>query len=156
MAENYKLSLTAEEIDQRLANALLATEQTLTPEQQTQARENIGAGSKPVVIDLDHYGAEGATIADAITALILQGGGQTQVEVGSLFTDIPADRPIHVRFLYGGVMPVTVGGATVFWQDDMQPITLSLFAIADLTKVVGVAVIIHNNGVMDVRMQSFT
>lgn len=45
MADNYKLSYTAEEIEERLdkaGNAVLFTEQTLTEEQQAHARENIG------------------------------------------------------------------------------------------------------------------
>lgn len=42
----YELSFTAEEVDERLrkaGEAVLSTEQTLTPEQQAQARANIGA-----------------------------------------------------------------------------------------------------------------
>ena len=46
MADEHKLSFTAAEIDDRLrkvGEAVLSTEQTLTPEQQAQARKNIGA-----------------------------------------------------------------------------------------------------------------
>lgn len=42
----YNLSLTAEEIDNRLVNAVLFSTQTLTEEQKAQARANIGAISK--------------------------------------------------------------------------------------------------------------
>lgn len=48
MANEYKLSYTASEIDNRLGiagNAILYTEQTLTEEQKAQARANIGAGA---------------------------------------------------------------------------------------------------------------
>ena len=44
----YKLSYTASEIDAKLGeidNAILCTEQTLTEEQKSQARENIDAAS---------------------------------------------------------------------------------------------------------------
>lgn len=41
----YNLSLTAEEIDNRLVNAVLFSTQTLTEEQKAQARANIGAGA---------------------------------------------------------------------------------------------------------------
>ena len=73
MAENYKLSLTAEEIDERLANALLATEQTLNEAQQAQVRSNIGAaGCLPKVtlttvatVDADLLSAEEAAAVAA-------------------------------------------------------------------------------------------
>jgi lysophospholipase L1-like esterase len=48
MAQEYKLSFSAEEIDNRLnlaGNAILYTEQNLTEEQKAQARANIGAGA---------------------------------------------------------------------------------------------------------------
>ena len=41
--EQYQLSLSAEEIDKRLSNSVLATEQELTFEKQIQARKNIGS-----------------------------------------------------------------------------------------------------------------
>ena len=40
---DYHLTLTAAEIDNKLSNALLHSSQTLTDEQKTQARTNIGA-----------------------------------------------------------------------------------------------------------------
>ena len=48
MANEYQLSYTANDIDNRLGmvgNAILYTEQNLTEEQKAQARANIGAGS---------------------------------------------------------------------------------------------------------------
>lgn len=73
MAENYKLSLTAEEINDRLANALIAAEQTLTEAQQVQVRSNIGAaGCLPKVtlttvatVDGDQLSAEEAAAVAA-------------------------------------------------------------------------------------------
>lgn len=52
MANEVTLNFTAEQIDVRLenaGNAILHTEQTLTPEQQEQARANIGASIIPRV-----------------------------------------------------------------------------------------------------------
>lgn len=70
----YELSFTAEEVDERLrkaGEAVLSTEQTLTPDQQAQARENIGAVSLDDVeqaiadatggVDLSEYELMGAT-----------------------------------------------------------------------------------------------
>lgn len=56
MADNFKLSMTAEEIDetlQKAGNAVLFTEQTLTEEQQAQARANMNAADAEVVGDID-------------------------------------------------------------------------------------------------------
>lgn len=54
MANEYKLSYTAEEIDEKLGtigNAVLYTAQELTDEQKAQARENIGAVDEEFVND---------------------------------------------------------------------------------------------------------
>lgn len=45
----YKLSLTASEMDYKLTNALVHSVQELTNEQKAQARENIGAVDKQYV-----------------------------------------------------------------------------------------------------------
>lgn len=48
MANEHKLSFTAADIEERLrkaGDAVLCTEQSLSPEQQAQARANIGATS---------------------------------------------------------------------------------------------------------------
>lgn len=55
MADEYKLSFTAEEIDERLGrvgSTILHTSQDLTTEQQAQARENIGAVTTAEVASL--------------------------------------------------------------------------------------------------------
>lgn len=56
MADNYKLSFTAAKIDERLGkagNAVLFAEQTLTEEQKSQARENIGAADAASIGDIE-------------------------------------------------------------------------------------------------------
>ena len=52
MADNFKLSMTAEEIDetlQKAGNAVLFTEQTPTEAQQAQARANMGIDLLPII-----------------------------------------------------------------------------------------------------------
>lgn len=75
--KEYALSFTAEQINVNLGNAenaILHTKQTLTPEQQAQARENIGAGEASQLIDIDEMG-----ISDAMLALFEQGGGECEL-----------------------------------------------------------------------------
>jgi hypothetical protein len=67
MADEYKLSYTAEQIDERLGkagNAVLYTEQKLTDEQQAQARANIGAITKD---DIPVYTVNATKTGDAVT-----------------------------------------------------------------------------------------
>ena len=57
MANEYRLSYTAEEIDEKLGkvdNAVLYTPQTLTEEQKAQARANIGAGKSEDIVELQN------------------------------------------------------------------------------------------------------
>jgi hypothetical protein len=56
MANEVTLNFTAEQIDVRLenaGNAILHTEQTLTPEQQAQARANMNAADAEVVGNIE-------------------------------------------------------------------------------------------------------
>lgn len=103
MAENYKLSLTAEEIDQRLANALLATEQTLTEAQKQQARTNIGV-AEATVVDFDALG-----LTDCVMALFAENGGKMNllagndygVDIEQVAAAFPKDRPYIARLTSG-------------------------------------------------------
>ena len=57
MSNEYRLSYTAEEIDEKLGkvdNAVLYTPQTLTEEQKAQARANIGAGKSEDIVELQN------------------------------------------------------------------------------------------------------
>jgi len=49
--EEYQLSLTAQEIDDKLRTSVLYTEQVLTDEQKAQARANIGAADEEAICD---------------------------------------------------------------------------------------------------------
>lgn len=75
-------------------DAVLYTPQTLTPEQQEQARKNIGAEvSVPVMLDLKDYGIDYAS-------LLLAGGGAAVYEdVGSFWEDVNAVKPGQLLLL---------------------------------------------------------
>jgi hypothetical protein len=91
------------------SNAVLYTEQTLTSEQQEQARANIGAGAAPVVIDLGLYvDMDGFRVEDYIGFIIFGDGeicvnpdpedgdydSEAVVElVKKLVADVPANKP---------------------------------------------------------------
>lgn len=97
MADNYKLSLTAEEIDERLANALLATEQTLTEEQQAQVRSNIGAAAGLPKVTLTTVAtADGAVLSDEETAALA-----AAAENGVFILECTAQAEETQRTLYG-------------------------------------------------------
>lgn len=58
MENEYRLSYTAEQINEKLGkmdSAVLCTEQTLSEEQKTQARKNIGLDSTLTDIDLSGF-----------------------------------------------------------------------------------------------------
>lgn len=115
-------------------DSVLYTPQTLTPEQQEQARANIGAGLPPALIDLDTYGGGTyeTSVGFQIISLLFNGGGeQDGVEVGSLFSDLTTDRPIKIQFslpVSDTIMArITVDGVTTVRIDD-QVVELYLTA----------------------------
>ena len=129
MAAEYRLSYTAEQIEERLenaGNAILHTEQTLTSEQQEQARANIGAGAAPVVIDLGLYeDMDGFRVEDYIGWIIFGDGeicvnpdpeygdydSEAVVElVKKLVADVPANKPF---ILYTPLFDFYVHNASV-------------------------------------------
>lgn len=113
MAE-VTLNFTAEQIDLRLenaGNAILHTEQTLTPEQQEQARKNIGA--EAVMLELTDYGID-------VARLLLSGGGAVRYEdVGSFWEDVNATQPGQVLFLTTSLSDATIvpPPATLYYGD---------------------------------------
>lgn len=115
MAE-VTLNFTAEQINSRLenaGNAILHTEQTLPPEQQAQARQNIGAETGvPVVLNLKKYGID---FAD----LLLAGGGATIYEdVGSFWEDVNKVKPGQALLLSSdfGALLVVPPPAMLYWM----------------------------------------
>lgn len=157
-----KLSYTAEEIDEMLGKAgtaVLYAEQTLTTEQQAQARANIGAGLPPVVIDLDTYGGGTyeTSVGFAIISLLSNGGGTREgVETGSLFSDLTTDSPIKIQFslpVSDTIMArVTVDGVTAIRIDD-QVVELYLTAqYAGLGVVASVLAYISASGTVKVNL----
>lgn len=98
MENEYELSFTAKEIDERLTkagSAVLYTQQTLTEEQKAQARQNIGAaaGEDIPTVEVEQF-AGGATITivnkEAVNTVIVSNGkdGLPGVHFGS---EIPPD-----------------------------------------------------------------
>lgn len=122
MANEVTLNFTAEQINVNLenaGNAILHTEQTLTPEQQEQARENIGTCAAPVVLDALAYAESegGNSVMDYLFSLIGGYGGSAvaytpengdydsdeAVEaVKRLVADVPMDRPCMIYLPYVG------------------------------------------------------
>lgn len=115
MATEYKLSYTASEIDERLGkmdDAVLCTEQSLTHEQQAQARENIGAFSaedastKNLLKDVDwrlgYYTVSGDKVTDPTACTNYTGYcDPVPVNPGDTFTvryAIPIDRVSRMWF----------------------------------------------------------
>ena len=84
-------------------DAVLYTPQTLTPEQQEQARKNIGAEvSVPVMLNLKDYGIDYAS-------LLLAGGGAAVYEdVGSFWEDVKAVKPGQSLLLTSDFAEVTI------------------------------------------------
>lgn len=117
MANEVTLNFTAEQIDVRLenaGNAILHTEQTLTPEQQEQARKNIGAeAGAPVMLELTDYGID-------VAMLLLSGGGAVRYEdVGSFWEDVNATQQGQTLFLttsFSGIKLVPPP-ATLYYSD---------------------------------------
>lgn len=111
--EKYELSFTAEQINVHLgnaANAILHTEQTLSPEQQAQARNNIGAGL--AIIDLDTYGVQPINLI--LGSLFQQNGGKMEnVDLGDLMEDLLTDKPLCMKFTFGENVPHVYGVTAV-------------------------------------------
>lgn len=79
---------------------VLFTPQVLSQEEQAQARENIGAGLPPVLIDLDTYGE--IPINLILGNLFVQGGGVMEnVDIGNLMDALLTDSPLRVQFTFG-------------------------------------------------------
>ena len=121
MAQEYKLSFSAEEIDNRLnlaGNAILYTEQNLTEEQKAQARANIGAISKDeenIVIEEVEYTYDGNTNdEDDVWVYNYSKTAKVFYKAG----DIPENGKIN---LVGGHVSVTVPVDT--WWDYSFEIT---------------------------------
>lgn len=113
MANEFTLNFTGEQIDVRLenaGNAILHTAQPLTPEQQAQARENIGAGL--ALIDLDTYGTQPINLI--LGSLFQQNGGKMEnVDLGDLMEDLLTDKPLCVKFTFGENVPHVYGVTAV-------------------------------------------
>ena len=90
MANEYQLSYTASEIDNRLGmagNAILYTEQTLTEEQKKQARANIGAISKDeenIIEEAVQYHYDGDKESGKYEYVFASTGARTFVKIASL------------------------------------------------------------------------
>lgn len=117
--ETFDMTMQASAIDAALIaaqSAILHKPQTLPPEQQEQARANIGAGLPPVLIDLDTYGETPINLI--LGSLFMRGGGaEESVDIGSLMQDIDTDRPLHVKFTMS-VNLLRIYGATVVRRND--------------------------------------
>jgi len=89
MAEEYKLSFSADEIDNRLkmaGNAILYTEQTLTDEQKAQVRINLGIDStdEDVIIEDIEYSYDGDNMSDKYFWVNLSDGSKGFAKVADL------------------------------------------------------------------------
>lgn len=113
MANEFTLNFTGEQINVRLenaGNAILHTAQPLTPEQQAQARENIGAGL--ALIDLDTYGMQPINLI--LGSLFQQNGGEVKnVDIGDLMEDLLTDKPLCMKFTFGENVPHVYGVTAV-------------------------------------------
>lgn len=102
MANEFTLNFTAEQIDLRLenaGNAILHTEQELTPEQQEQARKNLGisaGGAGVEVFDLADYGI-------SMLSVLMSGNVKTEQDCTNLVTAVTAA-------LVAGKAPVLLDG----------------------------------------------
>lgn len=141
MENGYGLSFTAEQINVNLGNAekaILHTQQTLTPEQQAQARENIGAGCKTKVIDFDELG-----LTDTLLDLVLDGGGMAAGNSNTFWEEVNTDAPIVIQFTFGEVFvensvstKIISGGATASLMFEAF-VTGSDLSMTRVTTVIG-------------------
>lgn len=131
--KKYELSFTAEQIDVHLenaANAILHTTQTLTPEQQAQARDNIGAGM--ALIDLDTYGTQSINLI--LGSLFQQGGGKMEgVDLGNLMVDLCTDKPVCMKFTFGENVPHVYGVTAVRYRGQCVQLCANLMITHQLT-----------------------
>ena len=160
--ETFDMTLPASKIDAALIaaqSAITHKPQTLTHEQQEQARGNIGAGLPPVVIDLDTYGGGTyeTSVGFQIISLLFNGGGKQEgVEVGSLFSDLTTDSPIKIQFslpVIDTIMArVTVDGVTSIRVDDQVQELYLTAQYAGLGVVASVAAYISADGTVMVNL----
>lgn len=122
MAYEYRLSYTAEDIDEKLGkidNAVLYAEQALTDEQKAQARANIGAAAVgaggATYVTPQMFGAKGDGVTDdteafldAIDAIVNNGGGTLYIPVGEYIMTAP------ITF-YCDKMDIVSDGAILNW-----------------------------------------
>lgn len=141
MANEFTLSFTAEQIDVRLenaGNAILHTEQTLTPEQQAQARDNIGAGM--VLINLDTYGTQPINLI--LGSLFQQGGGKMEnVDIGDLMEDLLTDKPLCMKFTFGENVPHVYGVTAVRYRGQCVQLCANLMITHQTTTYVAYVII---------------
>lgn len=160
--ETFDMTMAASEIDAALIaaqSAITHKPQILTPEQQEQARGNIGAGLPPVLIDLDTYGGGTyeTSVGSEIVSLLFQGGGKQEgVEVGNLFSDLTTDGPIKIQFslpVSDTIMArVTVDGVTAIRVDDQVQELYLTAQYAGLGVVASVAAYISASGTVMVNL----
>lgn len=118
MANEYQLSYTASEIDNRLGmagNAILYTEQTLTEEQKKQARANIGAISKDeenIIKEKVEYFYDGDDYSGKYTFVCFDSGLKTFVKIAPLPEQGELD-------LVGGNINVQTGVSEINFQFDI-------------------------------------
>lgn len=161
--EEFQMTLPAAEIDAALIaakSAITYQPQNLTPEQQKQARENIGAGAAPVVLDALAYseGEGGNSVMDYVFGLITtldnsvaytpDSGDYDSDEVVEavkrLVADVPTDRPCYLYLPYIG-MHIHI--ASVMEREDIKEISFT-FHYSDANKMRSVYMLINSNAVM--------
>lgn len=139
--KKYELSFTAEQIDVHLenaANAILHTTQTLTPEQQAQARDNIGAGM--ALIDLDTYGETPINLI--LGSLFQQNGGKMEnVDIGDLMEDLLTDKPLCMKFTFGDNVPHVYGVTAVRYRGQCVQLCANLMITHQTTTYVAYVII---------------
>lgn len=141
MANEFTLNFTGEQIDVRLenaGNAILHTAQPLTPEQQAQARENIGAGL--ALIDLDTYGTQPINLI--LGSLFQQGGGKMEgVDLGNLMVDLCTDRPVCMKFTFGENVPHVYGVTAVRYRGQCVQLCANLMITHQTTTYLAYVII---------------
>lgn len=129
MANEVTLNFTAEQIDVRLenaGNAILHTEQTLTPEQQEQARVNIGAAAAGAG---SGAGAGASLQVVQLSTPLENEVTLTEAEGAALDAAVAAEMPFVLKFDVKDLFTGCVAVASFCAMEDAVMVVLPRFAI---------------------------